>query len=204
MCDGMDVFMDASFTIGNPVYDDNETTITFSDTVDNNFPAAGSASASVNCWMTEATAMADGVYTTCNAATANVVTVEDMKASGTNTTFKFRVLATLDTSANQPCKIESIETKTGAITIDKTTTGSALASFNRGSDNITTFVNVSPAAVGTNSSWGLIELADGTNISKLAGGETGDASLFALMIGFKVKYQWQDNTVITIRLPFKE
>lgn len=158
MAKDMKLWMDASFTIGNAVYDANTAEVTFSDTINGtNFPRAGYGSATnIKCWMTDATAMTAGGYTECTASTATKVTVSDMKASQANTTFKFRVIATLSTALNSPCKISDVHTKNGAAdTIDHTSTG--LAEFHRGDNNSGKIVYRAPTA-----DWGPQEMVDNT------------------------------------------
>lgn len=85
--------------------------------------------------------------------------------------------------------------------MDNTTTGSALATLTRGTDGWTD-------AAGTNSDWTVGEMANYDNaakVSKKAGGEAyADAQANGLIIGWKVKYAYQDDTVLTIKFPFKE
>jgi len=192
---GAIVFMDASFTIGNPVYNSNTATIVFSDQVDGTFPTSGSNTA-VDCWMTEAHLMSGSTYTACT-STASTVTVSNLKASGVNTQFKFRVLATLNTSSSTACTITSAKTMDGsATTIDETT--SNLASLTRASS--TDLIN--EAASGE---WGIGLIVNGSNAdyAKTAGGVTGlnVSNAAAFRVRFVSTLAFSNTTVVTIKLP---
>jgi len=131
LADGAIVFMDVGFSLGNPVYNNNSATLTFTDNVQTPLPVAISYGTAPDCYMTEAHMVSAGVYTACDATAGTTVVVSYLKASGTNTTFKFRVLATLNTTTSAPCKISTAKTEdSSTILIDETTAG--LASFSRG------------------------------------------------------------------------
>ena len=105
------VFMDASFTLGNAVYSGNKATLTFSDNVQASFPVAASAGTAPNCYMTGAHLVSAGSYTACSATGASTVEVSNLKASPGNTQFIFRVLATLNTTTGQTCRIVTAKTE---------------------------------------------------------------------------------------------
>lgn len=181
--------MDASFTIGNAVYNEGTATVVFTDTF-GTFPVEGNGEA-VTCWMTDATLVSsNSQYTTC-AASTSTITVTDLKGSVAGTTFKFRVLATIANGTIS--KINSVLTSTGTANIDNTTTG--LHSW-----TIATAITLhnNPGIT-----WGFGAAGDGTDMVTAGGPKTGDTD--SNQNGFKVFFTASlaigETTSITIGLP---
>lgn len=190
--------MDASFSLGNAVYSANSATLTFSDDVQENFPTAPSAGTAPTCYVTGAHLVSAGVYTSCSATGANTVLVSNLKASPGNTQFIFRVLATLNTTNGQNCRIVTAKTENGnSILIDESTTG--LAAFTRG-----TYTNQTVTVNGTVTGWGLGDNT-GTDYFKEAGMDVAgaDNSVDGFRLAFKQTQQYTDTTVLTIKFPFQ-
>jgi len=193
--------MEATFTIGNKLYNENTATITFKDDpATAAFPTSGSnAAAAATCWIVDYIAISASKVTTCTAgvSAAADVYITNIKASAANTQFKFRILAELNGTTTSG--ITRIQTSSGSNVIDETSTGSALATFTRGTLNLnsaaTTEMGIALVETGGSGEEAVFGL--------VAGGTTGitNASLAGLKFQFQTTKSYSDETVTTIKLP---